>query len=104
MEQPNASSWTTVFKTRTMGLFVFLLILLSLTAMKVNITFSNETLVFTENDHLANDIDSGSLSLESKFELLNLLKYKIRPSALGEDPNEELKIPDIIKAVQNKNR
>ena len=104
MGQSNSSSWTTVFKTGAMSLFVFLLIFISLTAMNVKISFSKETLTFIEHYHLANDIDSGSLSLESKSELLDLLKYKMRPSAKGEDPNYTLKIHDIIEAVQNKNR
>ena len=104
MGQSNSSSWTTVFKTGAMSLFVFLFLLLSLTAMNVKISFSKETLTFIENYHLPNDIDSGSLSLEPKSELLKLLKYKIRPSARGEDNNYELKIHDIIEAVQNNNR
>ena len=104
MGQSNSSSWKTVFKTGAMSLFVFLFILVSLTAMNIKISFSKETLIFMENNHLANDIDVDSLSSESKSELINLLKYKIRPSAIGEDPNYKLKIHDIIEAVQNKNR
>ena len=104
MEQSNLFSSVTVCKALAMMLLVFVLSFLSWSVISVKTISLKETITFYEvyypEDKLSNDIQS----LQTKSNLLNLLRYQPLPSGMTREAGKNVDIHDINRALQDWNR
>ena len=104
MEQSNLFSSVTVCKALAMMVLVFVLSFLSWSVISVKTISSKETITFYEvyypEDKLSNDIQS----LQTKSNLLNLLRYQPLPSGMTREAGKNVDIHDINRALQDWNR
>ena len=104
MEQSNLFSSVTVCKALAMMVLVFVLSFLSWSVISVKTISLKETITFYEvyypEDKLSNDIQS----LQTKSNLLNLLRYQPLPSGMTREAGKNVDIHDINRALQDWNR